>query len=114
MSSGFMAPKGGRRAGVINPKRNKSNSRRRDMEVGYQLIFHRGSVHQNLVTERILKAQGKAIKPTVTSVALPCVDVVRSKNNPFSEKTVIEHQQSSIEVLKLIIPEDMKDSWPGA
>ena len=34
---------------------------------------------------------------------------MRRKDDPFPEKTVVEHQHSSIEVLELVIPEDMKD-----
>jgi hypothetical protein len=37
---------------------------------------------------------------------------MRGKDDSLSEKTVIEHQQSPIEVLKFIVPQDVKNSWP--
>ena len=87
----FVTRKCGRGACVINPKGNDANSRRWNPEISHQFISHSGCVHQDVMTQPILDPQRKAVKPTVATVSLAGVDVMRRKDYPFSKKTVIEH-----------------------
>ena len=64
---------------------------------------------QNMAAEAVLDSEREPIEPTVVTIPLSGVDVVRGKDHPLPEETVIKHERDAVEVLKFIIPEQMED-----
>src|SRR5215475_8338297 len=64
---------------------------------------------EDVAAEAVLDSEREPIEPTVATIPLPGVDVVRGKDHLLPEETVIDHERDAVEVLEFIIPEHMKD-----
>ena len=61
-------------------------------------------MNKDVIGEPILASQGKTIEQRIGRVPPARINIVRSEGDLLSQEFVVEHQQSSIEELTLIIP----------
>src|ERR1043166_10006537 len=69
---------------------------------------------EDMAAEAVLNSEREPIEPTVVTTPLSGIDVVRGKDHPLPEETVIEHERDAVKVLEFVIPEQMKDLGLGA
>jgi hypothetical protein len=71
-------------------------------------MFHLFRMNKDVVGLPILDSQGKSIEARIFRVSPIGIYIVHSKDNLLPEKPVVKHQQRAIEVLKFVIPQDVK------
>src|SRR6266550_3169130 len=94
---------------VVNAKRNDSDASVRYTKALDELFFHRGRMNENVVGQAILNSQCEAIEDRVVRIPLGRINVMCGEGDLLPLQFVIEHQQGSIEGVKLIVPQDMED-----
>jgi hypothetical protein len=67
-------------------------------------------MNENEVRKSVLRFQRESIQPTIATIALPGIHIMRGQHNSFTEQTVIQHEERSIEDFELIVPQNVENS----
>ena len=73
-----------------------------------QFILHPVGVYKDVVGKAILDSQGKPVEHRVFRVSARRVNVMRGENNLLSEEFVIHHEQSAVQELDFVVPENVE------
>ena len=61
-------------------------------------------MNEDMIRELVLDLQRKSVEERVARVSPACIDVVCRESNFFPLQFIIQHQQSSIEEVELVVP----------
>jgi hypothetical protein len=71
--------------------------------------LHSFRMNEDAVGKAILDSKRKPIEMSIFRIAPACIHIVQCEDDLFPQELVIKHQQSSIEELELVVPQDVKD-----
>src|ERR1700745_1910322 len=87
---------------------------RQDAELLGEFLLHLCRVDKDVIDQVILRSQRYHVQQRIICDPACTVYIVGCDDDPLAARLEVEHQESSIQVLKPVIPEDMQDPRIGA
>src|SRR5215469_12054160 len=78
-----------------------------------KLFLHFFGMDENVIAEEILNPKSEVIEKRVIAVAPCLIYVVSCKNDLLAQHFVVQHQESAVEELDLVVPQNMQNPGPG-
>ena len=83
-------------------------------QIPAELVFHFLRVDKNVITKPILHLERSSVEQRVFRVSSRLIHIVRCESDFLAAHLIEEHQDSAIEKLKFVVPQDMENMGIGA